>query len=265
MDREGRVASAVGEAEHRIVGDLVGEANAAAAHDAALVVEPDAGTDIDVLWLLDLALAEAALALAVLDAVLLEAAFTGLVADGAIEGVIDEEELHHALPALLSEEGIGADAHVVCNGIGAGNGRTRHPADGLTTILVTLRLFTGFRPRRHAHLHEAHAAVAGRGELGVVAVMRHHFAHLTAGFDHPSALGKLMPLAVNLHIDHVHGWRSGLGLAGGSGIRHGTEGLGRAFGWTIREVIRWATRYCEKFHKVGNRSFRGLAGWISTP
>jgi hypothetical protein len=53
--------------QHRIIRHLCGEANAAAAHDAALVVQPDPRTDIDILWLLHLVLAEPALTFAVLN------------------------------------------------------------------------------------------------------------------------------------------------------------------------------------------------------
>ena len=60
---------------------------------------------------------------------LLELALAGLVADGAIERMIDEQKLHHALAAFLDHRGIGADAHALGDVLGAGNLRARNPAD----------------------------------------------------------------------------------------------------------------------------------------
>ena len=86
------------------------EANAARAENAALVVERDARTELDVLRLLHLVLEEARILSAVLDAEFLEPAFAGLVADRAIERMIDEEKFHHPAPAFFDQRRIGADA-----------------------------------------------------------------------------------------------------------------------------------------------------------
>ena len=82
------------------VGDLRGEADAAASrYDAALVIEAHPRADIiDILRLLDLVPRRSgffALPCSTLNSC--RAAFASLVADGAVERVIDEEELHHAL------------------------------------------------------------------------------------------------------------------------------------------------------------------------
>ena len=86
---------------------------------------------------------EARNAAAVLDGLFLEAAFAGLVADRAIERVIDEQELHHALAAFLDEFAGGADAHVFGDRVGAGDHRARHPADRLVAVLVVLGFLAG--------------------------------------------------------------------------------------------------------------------------
>ena len=55
---------------------------------------------------------------------------------------------------------------------------------------------------RSADLEQAHAAVAGRAERGMVAVVRDEAAALHAGLDELGAFGELAPLAVDLDVDH---------------------------------------------------------------
>ena len=203
MDGEGRVGAALGEAENRIAGDFIHEADAAAAHDAAFVVEANARADIDIFWLFHLHVDEARDAAAVADRVFLEAAFAGLVADRAIERVVDEKKLHHALAAFFHQLAGGADAHVFGDRVGAGDHRARHPADRLVAVFIALGFLAGRGARRHAGLHKAHAAVAGCGELRVIAVVGHDAADAAASLNDPCAFGKLAPNAVDLYIDHA--------------------------------------------------------------
>ena len=203
VDGEGRVGAALGETEDRIVGDLVHEADAAAAHDATLVIEADARADIDIFRLFHLHVDEARNAAAVADRVFLESAFAGLVADRAVKRVVDEEKFHHALSAFFHQFAGGADAHVFRDRVGAGDHRARHPADRLVAVFIALRLLAGRRARWHAGLHKAHAAVAGCGEFRVIAVMGHDAADAAACLNDPCAFGKLAPNAVDLYIDHA--------------------------------------------------------------
>ena len=83
--------------------DLAGEAHAARAHDAAVVVEEDVVADV-LLGLLGLVFLEAALAAAVLVGVILQVALAGLVAHRAIQRVVDQQVLHHL---LLVGDGLG--------------------------------------------------------------------------------------------------------------------------------------------------------------
>ena len=203
MDRERGVGAALGESKDRIGHDLIHEANAAAAHDAALVIEPDARADIDVFRLLHLHIDEPRDAAAVLDGLFLEAALSGLVADGTIQRVIDQEKFHDALAAFFDQFAAGADAHVFAHRVGTGDDGARHPADDLVAIFVPLRLLSGSGPGWHAHLHQAHPAVPRRAELRVVAIMRNRDARLATGFDHPHAFGKLVPSAIDLDVDQA--------------------------------------------------------------
>ena len=45
--------------------------------------------------------------------------------------------------------------------------------------------------------------------------MRHQFAHLTAGFNHPGAFGELVPFPVNLNIYQIN--RRGRGRGSSTG------------------------------------------------
>ena len=227
MDGQGGVGAALGEAEDRIAGDFVHEADAAAAEDAALVVEADAGADIDVFGLFHLVIGEAGAAAAVFDGVFLEAAFAGLVADRAIEGVVDEEELHDALAAGFDQLAAGADAHVFGDGIGAGDDRAWHPTDRFVAIGIALRLLARGGAGRHAHLDQAHAAVARRAELRVVAVVWHDDTGLAAGFDHAGSFGEAVPCAIDLDVDHAGLRRLILGQFGFQGRRRGVVHVGK--------------------------------------
>ena len=77
------------------------EPDAARAKNAALVVEHDARAEINALGLVNFRLDEAARALAVIHGVFLELAFARLVADRAIERMIDEQRFQHAFAHLL--------------------------------------------------------------------------------------------------------------------------------------------------------------------
>ena len=156
------MAASIGEAEHWIIGNFIGEPNAAAAHDASLVVEANARADLDVFRLFHLLLTEAGLAVAVLNAEFLERAFSSLIADRAVEGMIGEKEFHHPLTTLFCHLALSADAHVRSDRVSAGNGRAWNPRNGDVSVLIRFRrIFSRAWPRGHAHFYETHAAITG--------------------------------------------------------------------------------------------------------
>src|SRR5262249_13613816 len=162
--------------------ELLREAHAARAHDAALVVEDDALADVHALGLAHLFLDEAALAAAVLHGKLLEAALARLVADGAVERMGDEKELQHSFAVVLHGGGVGAHGHALGHLRGAADLRPGDPGDLRLAVRLQERLAVG--PEfRHADLDEAHAAVADDGELGVVAVVWNELADALGGLD----------------------------------------------------------------------------------
>ena len=100
-----RLVAAVLEVDERVAGHVLGEAGAAVAEDAALAVEGHEVADRDRLLEVALLLDEPALARAVGHRLVLERALAALVAHGAVERVVDEQELEHAVLGLLGDLG----------------------------------------------------------------------------------------------------------------------------------------------------------------
>src|SRR5207253_2129094 len=61
-----------------------------------------------------------------------------------------------------------------------------------------------------AQTYQAHAAIAGRGELRVIAMTRHELISLRTCFDNARAFRTLHPHAIDLDVEHLN-WCSGSG------------------------------------------------------
>ena len=147
IGRDLHILAAIDGADFRHARDFLGKAHAAGALDAAGHDRLDDRTHI---FLGDGALVflEAAAAPAIGDRLVLQVAFATLVADRAVERVVDEQELHHPFARLLHHFGLGEDFLIV-------GGRQR---------AAGLRL-----GRSGLHLDQAHAAIAGDGQALMVA------------------------------------------------------------------------------------------------
>jgi hypothetical protein len=155
------------------------EAHAARAVDAAGHHGLDQGAEV----LVEhgpLVLVEAAAVEAVGHGLVLQVAFAALVADRAIQRMVDEQEFHHAVARLLHQRRVGLDHHALAHRHGAG----------------------GDRLRRLLHLDQAHAAVAGDRQPLVVAEARDFGAGQLAGLQHGHAGGNLELLAIDLELRH---------------------------------------------------------------
>jgi hypothetical protein len=161
------------------LGDVVHEARAARAQDAALLVEHDVGAGLDALVLVVLVLAHLGLIPADLHVIVLQAALAGLVADGAVERVVDQVQLQRGLLGALGGLGVGLDVQALAHGQAAGD-------HGLG---------------RAGHLDDAEAAVARVAEGRVVAVVRDLDARVLGGLDDELALGGLALRPVQLELD----------------------------------------------------------------
>src|SRR4051812_12839104 len=161
MRRQNAVAAAIDKPKHVVLRDLLAEPDTARTQNAALVVERHPRTQLDVLRFLHLVLEEARIRAPVLDTELLQPAFARLIADRAIERMIDEKEFHYAFATLLRQRRIGPNAHSVADVLGAGNLRARHPVDDRFAVSAELRL--AIRPHlRQSHFDQAHSAIARR-------------------------------------------------------------------------------------------------------
>src|SRR6267143_1799505 len=180
LSREGgdeRVRPALDDGELRLLGDLVHEAHAARAHDAALgVVDHQRPEDL-ALGLVDLVGADARGLVVVLHVVVLELALARLVADGAVHRVVDEVELHAAALVLLHRRRGGDDLQPFLHADLA----ARHQAAG-----------------RVARLHQAHAALPCYGQARVVAEVRDVHADAAGRLDQVVARVGLDGTAVDL-------------------------------------------------------------------
>ena len=175
-----RVAAAA-EVDQRISGDLGREAGAAAALDAALTVEQDEVADRDRLLEVPLLLDEARLARTERERLVLERALAAAVADRAVERVVDEEELEHAVLHGLDRRALRAHDHAV------GDGRRAGDLEAAQTL----------------DLDEAHPAHADRLHALVVTEARDVGAVLLRDLDQQLTARRLDLAAVDRDLDDV--------------------------------------------------------------
>ena len=120
---------------------------------------------------------------------ILQIAFAALVADRAIERMVDEQEFHHAFAGLLHHRRVGEDF--------------RRLAIRAGTQIAHAHRAGGSRLGRAAlHLDEAHAAVAGDRQALVEAEARHFRACLFARLQQRVVIGNLDFPAVDLELRH---------------------------------------------------------------
>ena len=102
--------------------------------------------------------------------------------------MVDQEELHHALAAVLHQRRPGPDMQSR-RGVGeAGDDRLRRPVDLRPAgRRIRHRLLCAGIERRRAHLDQAHPAIARDGQLGVIAEMRNLDAQQPRRLDHVRA------------------------------------------------------------------------------
>jgi len=199
MRRQDSVTAAINEPEHVVVRDFLAETDAARAENTAFVIQCDARADLHSLWFFYFVLQKARLRIAVIDAEFLQAAFARLIADWAVQRVIDQEKFHYALPTFLHQKRVRANGHSFRDILRAANLRTRHPVDDRLAIRVELRFAIGAEPRE-SHFDETHPAITGRGKLLVITIPGHENADLLARLNHARAFWKLMPDPIYLDI-----------------------------------------------------------------
>jgi len=171
------VLAAEGQAELHLTRDFLGETHAAGAVDAARHVGRHQRAEVLVHHdALLFRVARAARAVA--HRQVLQLAFAALVADRAVERVVDEQELHHPLLRLHGQLGVRPHLHAVGDRRRAGRQRLGRLLD----------------------LHQAHAAVGRDGQLLVVAEVRDVGAGNRGSIHHRAAVGNLDLLAVDFDL-----------------------------------------------------------------
>ncbi len=184
--------AALDQLDHRVAGDLVAEAGAARAQHAPLAVQQHLGGDRHRFGEGAFAALEARLRVADLHRLVLERTLAALVADRAVQRVVDQQQLHHAALRLLGHRGgqLRFDDHAV----GAGDGARGH------------------RFALALDLDDALAAGAGRIQQRMVAKTRDLDAEEFGGADDQRPLGDGDLDAVDRQGDEVLG-REGRGAA----------------------------------------------------
>ena len=161
-------------------GDLFGEAHAAGAVNAAGHDRLDQRAHV-FLGHRALVFVIARRAAAIGDRLVLQIALTALVADRAIERVVDQQEFHHAFARGLDHFAVGADFLPV----------------GSRQRAARLRL-----GRSGLHLDQAHAAIAGDRQPLVIAEARDFLARKLARLKDGCAFGDLEFLSVYGDLGH---------------------------------------------------------------
>jgi len=171
--------------EFHHAGDFLPEAHAAAAMDATRHIGGDQRAEVLVAHhALDFLVARRRAAIA--HRQILQRAFAALIADRAVERMVDEQELHHTFLRIDRVFRAGVHLHAVGHRCGAGRQRLG-------------RLF---------HLHQTHAAAGGDGEFLVITEMRDRDAGLIRRIHDGVATFDLERAAINFDIKRSHGYCS---------------------------------------------------------
>ena len=181
VGRDLHALAAAGRAQLLDAGHLGGEADAARALDAAVHRRLDQRPEL-LVGHGALVLVVAAAVEAVAHRLVLQVALAALVADRAVERMVDQQEFHHAVARLLHHRRVGEDLLLV----------------GDRQRAARLRL-----GRAGLHLDQAHAAVAGDRQALVVAEARDLDAGHLAGLQDRDAGRHLDLLTVDLDYGHV--------------------------------------------------------------
>ena len=140
MSGQHGVTPAIDETEHVVVCDFLAKTNTTRAENAPLIVKGNSRAQLNILRFLDFVLKKTRFARAEIDTELLQTAFAGLIADWAIEWMIDKEKFHYAALTFLYQRRIGANGHAFGYILRTGNLRTRHPIGDRFTVGTELGL-----------------------------------------------------------------------------------------------------------------------------
>jgi hypothetical protein len=154
--------SAVEDAQFIGLGNLLAKTGATSAEDTAFLIQNNMGPDDGSLFRLVFIFEESAVMLADFHVEVLEVAFTCLITDGAIQGMIDQEKFEHGPASVSDLVGISADLHAFLDLSVASDGQLGHVFD----------------------FDQAHPATSGDGKPGMVAVAGDIRSEFFSGLNH---------------------------------------------------------------------------------
>ena len=166
------LVAALTHVEHGVADQLVADADAAGAHDAALAVIDDGRAEAHTLDLVDGFGVFALQTRAVLEPVVLELALAGLVADRAVDGVVQEQELLHRSLRLLHVLVLRRDLHAVRRAHLTGGLKLRLGVRNVLVLLVVPLEDGHVHPPAAGDFHQAHPTVGRHRQPRVPAVVR---------------------------------------------------------------------------------------------
>ena len=163
------------EPEFISLADLVAETHAARAQDTPFRVKDHIRTKVHDLAPMHLFFLETAVVETILHVIVLQPTLAGLVTDGTIQRMIDEQEFKDPTAALDHPGGIRVHHHII-----------RHR-----------RVAANFQFRAPLQLDEAHTAIAGDAQFGVIAIVRNDNAGLMRRLDNRGVIAGCNVLTVN--------------------------------------------------------------------
>src|SRR5262245_6482114 len=180
--RNGGMIAAIHHGKFVGPGYLLKKAHTARTFDAALAVKYNVRTEDFPLAVVLLSLLKAARLTIVLHVIVLQPTLPRLVTDRAIHRVVYQKKLHHRFANRQDFRALGQDRHPFCR-------------LGVTSDLELRHLLD---------LYETHTAVAGDGQLRVIAVVRDVDAYVRRRLDDGLPLGSGNFLAVDSELNRIH-------------------------------------------------------------
>src|SRR5262249_10077216 len=181
IDPQLGVVSAIEDAELAGLRDLIREAYASRAQDAALLVQHHVGTECHGLVLLHFLLAKPRIVEPEVQIKILQVALAGLVADRTIEWMVSQQELQHRAPAILRLGVLGAYHHSFRHRCVAGD----------------------LKFGKLLHVYQADAAVARDRECWMIAVARNEDTQFLSRLDDRGSFGNADVKAIYAQLGHV--------------------------------------------------------------
>jgi hypothetical protein len=183
------VRTAMDDSQFARAGHFLAETDTTCADNTAGRVKQYIGAEVFLGWNV-LHFDVSALTASVPEAKILEVALASLIADRAIERVVDEQELQNILPRLFDARRIGPHDEVILPIKFAIRGCRAHDGRATRCQLTVWNNFTG-GGEKDMRFHKTHAAVSGTIQPWMIAIVRHLNSGTPCGFDNVNSVWDL--------------------------------------------------------------------------